>query len=394
MTNQYDVIIIGGGISGLSAAHYALQQSQKALLLEKSIKVGGCIHTYTSAKADGFWLEMGAHAVYNSYDHVLQLVESLNLKDQIQLRKKLPFKLYDGNQTVSVFKALNLVRMSVGILKLKMLSKKDRTVSDYYQQVFGKKNYQKILRYAFDAVLSQDSKDFPAELLFKSYQRNKNFPRSFTFKNGLSVLVDALVKSPDFELKTNTMPTDIKRIDNRWQVLSGDERYICRKLVLATPLSVTKDFLAKTEFSELAEKLALAQTSKITSFGVIVDKNIVKHIPALAGLISIEQPFYSMVSRDVVDDERYRGFTFHFKGAFEYSQSQCMTYVLKFLGVSVDAVVDSVLIKNTLPMITPEFLSGLSEMQQALFDKDIYLTGNYFSRLAIEDCVRQSERIL
>ena len=393
MVKHYDIIIIGGGISGLSVAHYASQQNQKVLLLEKNTKVGGCVHTYTSEKADGFWLEMGAHAVYNSYDRVLQLVEALSLKDQIQTRRNLPFKLYDGIQTVSVFKALNLVRMGMGILKLKMLSKKDCTVSDYYQRIFGKTNYQNILRYAFDAVLSQDSKDFPAELLFKFYKRNKNFPRSFTFKNGLSILVDALVKSSDFELKTNAMVTNIKRVDNLWHVVSGNESYTCQKLVLATPLSVTRVLLPE-EFSGVAEKLTLPQVSKITSFGVIVNKNIVKDIPALAGLIGIEQPFYSMVSRDVVNDDQYRGFIFHFKGELEYSQTQCLDYALRFLGVSADAVVDSVLVDNTLPMITPEFLNGLTEMQQALFDKDIYLTGNYFSRLAIEDCVRQSESIL
>lgn len=391
MTNHYDTIIIGGGISGLSAAHYASQQNQKTLLLEKNTKVGGCIYTYTSAKANGFWLEMGAHAVYNSYDRVLQLVETLNLKDQIQTRKKLPFKLYDGVQTVSVLKALNLFRMGVGILKLKMLSKKDSTVSDYYQRVFGKSNYQNILSYAFDAVLSQDSKDFPAELLFKSYERNKDFPRSFTFKNGLSVLVDTLVEHKSFDLQTDTMVSSIKRVDNHWQVLSGNERYTCQKLVLATPLSVTKDYLAMTKFSKAAKKLALPKTSKVTSFGVIVDKNAVKHIPALAGLIGIEQPFYSMVSRDVVDDEKLRGFTFHFKGELEYSKSQCMAFALKFLGAPVEVIVDSILIENRLPMITPQFLNGLTEMQQRLLEKNIYLTGNYFSRLAIEDCVRQSE---
>ena len=43
MENQieYDTIIIGGGLAGLTAAFYTLETDKKMLLIEKCAKIGG-----------------------------------------------------------------------------------------------------------------------------------------------------------------------------------------------------------------------------------------------------------------------------------------------------------------------------------------------------------------
>lgn len=55
-----DVIVIGGGISGLMSALALAQSGKKVLLLEKSPRVGGNCRTY---EKDGYLLDTGVHAI-------------------------------------------------------------------------------------------------------------------------------------------------------------------------------------------------------------------------------------------------------------------------------------------------------------------------------------------
>ena len=59
--NTKDVIVIGAGIAGLTAAIYLAQEGQNVLLLEQSSSVGGRART---TLLDGFYLNQGPHALY------------------------------------------------------------------------------------------------------------------------------------------------------------------------------------------------------------------------------------------------------------------------------------------------------------------------------------------
>jgi len=58
-----DVIVIGSGITGLTAAIYLAQEGQNVMVLEQSSAVGGRART---AMLDGFYLNQGPHALYLS----------------------------------------------------------------------------------------------------------------------------------------------------------------------------------------------------------------------------------------------------------------------------------------------------------------------------------------
>src|SRR5689334_1673090 len=63
MTGQgeFETIIIGGGISGLTAAAYAARAGRRVGVYERSSRVGGMAATETS---NGFFFNMGPHALY------------------------------------------------------------------------------------------------------------------------------------------------------------------------------------------------------------------------------------------------------------------------------------------------------------------------------------------
>ena len=88
---KHDVIIVGAGLSGLSAAVHLHRQGIKVLVLESSERAGGRVKTDF---VDGFILDRGFQVLLTSYPEAKKL---LNYKD-LQLRNMLPGAtvLYDG----------------------------------------------------------------------------------------------------------------------------------------------------------------------------------------------------------------------------------------------------------------------------------------------------------
>jgi phytoene dehydrogenase-like protein len=88
---KHDVIIVGAGLSGLSAAVHLHRQGRKVLILEASDRAGGRVKTDI---VDGFILDRGFQVLLTAYPEAKKL---LNYKD-LQLRNMLPGAtvLYDG----------------------------------------------------------------------------------------------------------------------------------------------------------------------------------------------------------------------------------------------------------------------------------------------------------
>ena len=66
-----DVVVIGGGISGLAFALKAAQSGKRVTVLERGDRLGGCIHSERAPS--GYWFELGAHTASNSYGGFLDL---------------------------------------------------------------------------------------------------------------------------------------------------------------------------------------------------------------------------------------------------------------------------------------------------------------------------------
>ncbi len=60
MKEKYDVIIVGGGISGLLSALTLSKHGKKVLALEKGKYLGGNCRSYM---VDGFQVDTGVHAI-------------------------------------------------------------------------------------------------------------------------------------------------------------------------------------------------------------------------------------------------------------------------------------------------------------------------------------------
>jgi protoporphyrinogen oxidase len=122
--SDYDLVVIGGGISGLGFAHFANQHGLKTLLLEASDQVGGCIRSHQFDTPDGpFWAELGAHTCYNSYGNLLQILEETKQLDKLQAKQKLGYQIQTPDERKSIPAELNYWEL-LGVIPRLLMAKK------------------------------------------------------------------------------------------------------------------------------------------------------------------------------------------------------------------------------------------------------------------------------
>jgi len=76
---KYDVIVVGAGLTGLSAAFFLQKKGLNVLILEKKNRIGGAIHTH---KENGFVFEEGPNTGVIGNPEVVELFELLGIEPE------------------------------------------------------------------------------------------------------------------------------------------------------------------------------------------------------------------------------------------------------------------------------------------------------------------------
>ena len=387
---QNDVVVVGGGISGLSLAFYCVQAGMKTTLLEKNDVVGGSFATpQYSSDQKKFWMELGAHTCYSSYQNLLDIVEKCGLTNSIIPRAKVPFSLMIDGKITSIVSQLNIMELLVSAPNFFKLKKTGLSVSSYYSKVVGERNYQEVIRHFFNAVPSQPADDFPADMMFKSREKRKDMLKNYTFKNGMQSVARAISAKSGLNIFTSQDVNSVLYKDGLYEIRSaGGGEYSAKTLVIATPSSVAS-MLLKGITPDIASHLGQLKAALVDSVGVIVRKEHVKLKP-VAAIISPNDVFFSVVSRDTVPDENYRGFVFHFKEGLDEKIKR--SRITEVLGVGFSKIEHTESKHNTVPTLKLDHHQWLEKTDALLKGKkNLLLTGNYFGGMAIEDCVIRSK---
>lgn len=384
---QYDIIIVGGGISGLSMAHYCAQHGWQTLLLEQSARLGGTVHSQTFPNLDGFWLEMGAHTAFNSYGNLLEILDQHQLLDRIQKKQTSTFQFLLNNQLKSIPSQLHYFELLIHIWNLFKLSKAGKSVAEYYQPLLGAKNYRDVFSPAFDAVICQPSRDFPADMLFRKKKRRQGVLRSFTFANGLQVMPDHIAQHPNITVLQQQTVEQVVYQPQQFIVSSQAGRYQAAKLALATPVNVAKQLLNPV-FPTIAKVLSQIKTVKVESVGVVLPKEKL-NLPPVAGVIAKNDVFYSFVSRDTVLHPDYRGFTFHFKDK-GLTEMEKLQRIGKALYVQPEDFCGVYHKTNVLPALRAGHDLLMEIVDTQLDNVPLALVGNYFLGVSMEECTTRA----
>ena len=144
------VLIVGGGISGLALAWHAARAGQRPLVLEASDRLGGCLDSRRGP--DGFWFELGAHTLYNSYGALLEIAEGCptppHLVPRGDARKRFGL-LRDGHLVtmgpLSVFRQFGTWELLTRAPRGLFGKKAGRTTQEHFSRLVGAKNYARVL---------------------------------------------------------------------------------------------------------------------------------------------------------------------------------------------------------------------------------------------------------
>jgi protoporphyrinogen oxidase len=387
MKEKYDIVIVGSGISGMSLAYYCAKEHLDVLVIEKNNTIGG---SFTTETISDFWIELGAHTMYNSYGNLIEIIEGCGIKDDIVKRKKVPYKAYKDEKVHSVISQFSIPELLLSIPSLFRIKKDNQTVESYYSKIVGKKNYRKFFQYMFNAVPSQPTNEFPANILFKKRNRRKDVLRSFTLKKGIGSIIEAISDLPGIDIMTGDPVVSTTRENGQFSIGTNKKKtFKSDFLALASSVNHTASLLTNLnpDLSELIQKIDHVHTDSV---GIIIEK---KHIDfkEVAGIIGINADFYSVVSRDVMEDPTYRGFVFHFRPGRLDEQAK-INFICKTMGISEENLVQRYFRQNIVPSFKLGHESIVNGIDEILAEDNILLTGNYFSGMSIEDCVNRSLR--
>ena len=381
--SQHDVIIVGGGISGMSLAHYCAKAGLKPLVMDKNDRLGGTFNTY---RKDNFWFELGAHSCYNSYGNLVDLLSETGSLDRLIKPGNAGYKLFTGDGIKSIMSQMSFPELLVSLPRFFGAKMDGETVESYYSKIVGKGNFERAIGPMFNAVICQSANDFPADMLFKKRERRKEVIKKFSLPGGLQSITDAIAAETDIETATGKEVKEIEFSANVFKVTASDgSSFEGKRLALAIPSEAAANMLQKS-FPQISKKLTALKAEKVETVGVIIKKEETK-IGPIAALAASDDIFYSFVSRDTFPDPVYRGFAFHFKAGTGSRESR-LDRIAQVLGTRNFEQIATA--EHVIPSLRLGHKEAIAEIDGLLAGNPLLLTGNYFTGLAIEDCVSRS----
>ncbi len=393
---ETDLIVVGGGVSGLALAWKAARSGARTIVLERDGRVGGCLRS--QRLPHGFWFEVGAHTTYNSYGAFLDIVAGTGLSGDVAERgpararfgllRNGEFRLLTPPKVLLELSWLEAaVHFPVGILR----GKRGETVSSYYSRLIGRRNFERVLSPFLAAVPSQSADDFPVEgagSLFKKRARRQEFPRSFGIRGGLQSVCEAAAVAPGVKVETGVEVKRVLRAGRGFAVATADGRTLEAPLAAVAAPSGPASEMLREGFPELSAAIARVKTVDVESAGVVLPRARC-WIPECAFVVAVKDVFYSIVTRDTFPDPERRAFAFHFRpGVSRDEKLGRMAEVLRVGREEIDASLAEDARKLPAPALG--HADVVREVDRSLADGKLALTGNYFAGLAIEDCVLRS----
>ncbi len=313
INNRKKIVIIGAGISGLTAAFYLEKYGFDVIILEKNSKVGGRMATFHSKN---YTIDTGAQFLSSGYKNILNLIEELSIKDEIidvnqnggiirnnriySLNYHNPFSIISSG--FLSFK--QFISLAYGSYKLKKVTKQlsPSNYSDWHH--FDNENAQEwsdeyygntITEYLIEPTLEafyfqspiETSKALPIAL-----SKYNNF-KTITLKSGIDILPTKIAENLKIELNKEVLEI----IDSKTQIeiVTMDKSYFADYIIIATTADIAKNLyknrnsienkLLETKYSStinIAFGLKNKLSDKFNHYGIFVPRKERKNISAIA----------------------------------------------------------------------------------------------------------------
>ncbi|MGH9463841.1 MAG: protoporphyrinogen oxidase [Vicinamibacteria bacterium] len=293
------VVVVGGGIAGLAAAHTLAKRSIPFLLLEKNARLGGTIWT---ERANGFLLDAGPDAFLAQKPEAVTLCRELGLSDRLiptnptaravsvldrgrlhPLPEGMVLTVPTGILPLArstLFSPLGKLRMAMEPFVPARADESDESITSFVSRRLGREALERLAEPLLAGIHSGDPDRLSMNALFPRFvqleknhgslvrgmrkaRRSSGEPASIflSLRGGLSELVEALVdRLPAGSIRRGDAVERVQRRKTGYglQLASGEE-VSASACVLAAPLRVNERLLHDLS-ADLATSLARIRT--------------------------------------------------------------------------------------------------------------------------------------
>lgn len=330
------VVVVGAGISGLTAAYRLHKAGLKCTLLESSSRFGGVIQ---SQRHDDCLLELGPDCWASNKPAAMDLAKELGIADQVigtregtrrsfilhqGKLKRLPegFFLISPMSVKALIKTpiLSLcgkIRMGLEPLVRARRDEHDESLAGFVRRRFGREALDRIAQPMVAGIYSADPEKLSLQATFPQFLQwereqgsviralrrrarhhtaeakaaGPRYGMFVSFRHGMSTLPEALAAAlPEESLRLNTRVSVLRRVGDIWQVDTADETLRADAVVLAVPARISAHLLRDTD-AEFAEVLSGIEYASAAVVNLVFKRSQISHpmdgigavIPAIEG---------------------------------------------------------------------------------------------------------------
>ncbi|MCB9197610.1 MAG: protoporphyrinogen oxidase [Flavobacteriales bacterium] len=303
MENEFDHIVVGGGISGLSRAYTLQKTGLKVLLIEKNNRTGGVIRSESSE----FGItELGPNSLALN-PSVITLIKELGIEDQMIKADPIANKRYiflKGKPVLINPKTLLFSNKVISFgSKVKLLTERFKpsknipreSLSQVIQRRFNKEILTNLVEPVITGIYagSPDKLEYSSSMkrMFTMEQEHGSFTKGFlasrksgnkrdivSFSNGLQALTNALESKLNNVLNAEVL--EINQSANGINVITNNGSYLSKDITLATPSYVSGKLLNGID-PQIADLLKSIEYPSLLGWQVTYKtESIVNRIPA------------------------------------------------------------------------------------------------------------------
>jgi oxygen-dependent protoporphyrinogen oxidase len=442
-----NVIIVGGGISGLATAHYLKQLGLRSTLIERSGRLGGLIQTDL---VEGCELEAGPDSFLASKTAASRLAVELGIGDEIIGTNEKYRRTYIAKRGRLVPIPKGMVMMVPGNLqaalssplfglntKRRLLSEvffkprereRDVSVRDFVRDHFGQGVLTTLTEPLLSGVYGGDASVLSARSVlpkFLAYERefgslirgvrSEKKPQKaakslfLSFRGGMRTLVDSLSREIcNWVRIVSAEAAEVAQQNGKWLVRTAGESIEAQDLVLACPAHVSARLL-RSFHPALSSQLAAIPYSSAALVTLLFDRSTLGHslngfgflIPrrerrTIAAATWINTKFPSRIAPDLVG---IRTFIVDPEATKERDSppgelvAKALRDLEKLMGIRQSPIYSSV---TSWPDSMPQYVVGhqerLGEIDTLLRGRPgLHLASNYLTGVGIPDCIERAE---
>ncbi|MEM3197522.1 MAG: protoporphyrinogen oxidase [Conexivisphaerales archaeon] len=321
---KYDRIIIGGGISGLSASIKLAEAGKKTLLLESQNELGGKIRTLSLM---GALTEEGPDELIIGYKKFDELLMHANIFDELIYPETSKFYIFARNKLrifpeslISGIPSFNLNNIynfvTSGLLSSKGYArtileplfriknfKDDLSVKELFEEKFGLEFTKNVIDPLFGGIMGADISIISAKsyipYIFQVAKAGKSLSFYFSKKRGnrhfnisstLNGMYGVIVKLKQYAEKngvkiiTGKTVKSLEYVNNKWNISTDIDSIKCSKLILAVPSYIAAGFVYDFD-KKLSSLLSSIKYTDISVVNLVYKNYSVKLHDMISGFL-------------------------------------------------------------------------------------------------------------